>query len=546
MTTILSPVHFSSCLTPRNYSFHSPMIVDKDDNDDLTVLNAQIAALQAQLAILQAKRHSLIQKHILRALTPPSEEKPSIPLVARLAPELWGLIFQLTLEADSDSDSFCRSNANLLSLSAVCKRWRSIAQSTPQLWTNIVVIPPTSTSHTRESWGPSQHDLSPQIALDSVNNLLSSLANRITRSGALPFHLYLLNSRSKRIRKPQVFANGLSAHRKNESFLFQQAIWSLYNHLHRCRYVHVDDDMTDIWDALFSGLHSISSEPLVAPNLNTLLISRPTAISQTPSGVVPYWVDVAAGKLQLPSLHTLDISSPLAIPTLRGITIDGSQLRVLRWRSRGSTYGPPGFAMLADLLAQCTHLEECEIDHFPPAHRAPSNLITLPHLKKLTVKFALSEDPTILFSMVHTPELQSLVLEQTSPICHVLGLSSAIAEFLRVNANASASSQSLRSLTLSGLVLKDLDVSLFQALDDVRFLPTSLALTFKRCFLHEPFISQAFGTSASMEPMADDVDAPDIVPLLRLSSLTLHSTAFNPRLLRDVIQARDGLQVNIV
>ncbi|GJJ11474.1 hypothetical protein Clacol_005707 [Clathrus columnatus] len=530
MTAILSPSYLP--FTPRNeYAFTSSMDVDQA-GDDLCALNAQIAALQAQLAILQSRRHALVQTLIIRALTPPYDEKPSAPLVTQLAPELLGYIFELALEPNS------LSNVNLLSISNVCKRWRSIAQLTPQLWTNVILTAPTPMSSTSSYFG--QHiQPSSESNTDSMTSFLNLLTTWIPRSGALPFHLSIRNRSptNRRIRKSQVFTNDLFDHRRSMSPVFQQALETLYKHLGRCQSIQVDEDMTDIWTHLFSALRSVSAFA-IASNLHTLVLGGPADITASDIGNLP----LAAFKIQLPSLHTLDVTCPAAIETLGGLNIDCSQLRILKWRTRGSFCGPSGWGNdeITDLLAQCTHLEELEVDHLPQTHRLTSNLITLPALTKFTIKFTLFEDPAVLFSMIHAPELEELILEQTSPIGHVLGLSGAVGEFLRANANTSVSSHRLRSLKLSGLILKDLDAPLFQALDSVRFSSDDLNLTFTRCFLHDAFVSQTFGVLAVTESAG--VIQP---PFSRLSTLNLHSTACNPRLLHDVIEARGSVQLLI-
>lgn len=530
MTSVLSPTRYFPSITPRNvYTLSCSSAAmqvdgrdnghyDDDDTDDLIALNAKIAALQTELAILQTKRHSLIQRHILRALTPPSDDKPSLPPVTRLAPELWGFIFELALDASQNSPLSVPSNATLLSIASVCRRWRSIAHSTPQLWTNVVLT-------------MQQTKLFPSS--NSVRNFVSLLTNWIPRSGALPFHLYILDSPpSIYANKPEDLVIDLTTYRQNA--LFQQAIETLYNHLGRCRSIRVDEGMTDIWNILFSALRSLSA-PLIAPNLHTILLSYAIPAPRTTPRTILHSLDLTSRKLQLPSLHTLSITSPMAIPTLTGLSIDYSQLRVLKWRSRGSFYGPPGLTALTALLAECINLEECEIDQLPTSHRSPSNAITLPYLKKLDIKFALSDDPNVLLSIIHAPELEHLLLEQTLPISHVLGLSGAVSEFLRANASASAnagtstSSHGLRSLTLTGLILKESDVTLFQALDNPQSSHTDLELTFRRCFLNDAFVLHlreilGYAESTPTQP----------TPLSRLTNLTLHSTACNYQLLNSV------------
>jgi hypothetical protein len=173
---------------------------------------------------------------------------------------------------------------------------------------------------------------------------------------------------------------------------------------------------------------------------------------------------------------------------------------------------------LAHILERCPNLEECEIVH--PTHSASAaekSVVSIPSLKRLSLKFTLQADPSPLFSILHTPGLESLTLEQTSPISNIPGFGGALGTFL------SGSSAPLKELCITRLVLTADDTALLDPLNRIESLQLSA------CFLHPAFLG-------GLSPR--DGAHPDAWPVPRLGSLAFSASMFPAQALEEMVQRR--------
>ncbi|KAF7291771.1 F-box domain-containing protein [Mycena chlorophos] len=146
-------------------------------NDQLIAIHAFLAAtspefarLDEEASVLQARLASVIQKRDAmgeivnghRALLSP---------IRRLPSELLGKIFVSTLP--TKRDTAISADEGPMLLMQVCRSWRAVALTTPQLWASIYIVCPESDTAT------------------SLPRLLRVVNTWLARSGALPLSMTL-------------------------------------------------------------------------------------------------------------------------------------------------------------------------------------------------------------------------------------------------------------------------------------------------------------------------------------------------------------------
>jgi hypothetical protein len=459
-------LHASDFL-PNSAEAHQLRTAVELQESGIQALNVRIAFLESQLSLLQAQRIGLVESStVKRALLAP---------IRRLAPETLGEIFELC-NSSSVTPGVRRiisPDSTPLLMGRVCRKWRQVAMGNPQLWTSIAL------EHTAEM----PLKVNPFIIIPAWLN----------RSGCLPLNIYLGDGLEK------IFAT------ERHTEVVGSCMEMLGDHFYRCRSFHVTNAYPNILPVMFPPGRCRDASSLRDIRVIPSIFSLP----QRP---------LVLGHIAAPNLESIDVYRPSTF--FDSITLDYSRLRSLRWNtSMASSDEESSLNNLAQVLSLCPNLEECEIMH--PSHSTASlanvPMVSVPSLRRLRLKFTLQADPSPLFSVLRTPGLESLTLEQVSPISNIPGFGGALSTFI------SAAPPPLKELRMIRLILSAEDAILLSPLSRLE------SLQLHNCFLHPAFLT-------ALSPRAGD--HPDAWTVPKLSSICLNSSAFGTQTLAEVVEKR--------
>ena len=440
-------------------------IAAEEQENTIQALNARIALLESQLHLLRAQRTGLVKSSTVK--------KALLAPVRRLAPETLGEIFELC-NSSSVTPGVRRlitPDSTPILMGRVCRKWRRVALGTPQLWTSIAL------EYTAE--------MTPKV------NPFIVIPEWLKRSGCLPLDIYL--------------GDGLERLFTSEKYseLFRSCMNMLGDHFGRCRSFHVTNAFPNILPAIFPPGHSRDASSLRDIRVIPTIFSFP----QRP---------FVLGQIAAPNLESIDVYRPSTF--FNSIVLDYSLLRSLRWNTSSCRGGEESsLHHLTQVLSLCPNLEDCEIMH--PLHSPLDGVtvISVPGLRRLRLKFTLQADPSPLLSVLRTPRLESLTLEQVSPISNIPGFGGALSTFI------SAAPPPLKELHMIRLILSAEDAVLLSPLSRLE------SLQFHNCFIHPAFLF-------ALSPRAGD--HPDAWTVPKLSSICLTSSSFGTETLAEVIERR--------
>jgi hypothetical protein len=435
--------------------------------NSIHALNGRIAHLEGQLRLLRAQRTSLLESSTVK--------KALLAPIRKLAPETLGEIFELCSSSSATPGvrRIITPDSVPILMGSVCRKWRRVALGTPQLWTSIALEHTTDTPL-------------------KVNPFLA-IPQWLSRSGCLPLEIYIGDGLEK------LFAS------EKHSPAFRSCMTMLGDHFHRCRSFHITNAFPDILSAMFPPGRCRDASSLREIRVIPSIFSLP----QRP---------LILGQIAAPNLESIDVYRPSTF--FHSITLDYSRLRSLRWNSSIATSDrESSLENLTQVLSLCPNLEDCDIMH--PSHTTFSldrvAVVSVPSLRRLRLKFTLQADPSPLFSVLRTPGLESLTLEQVSPISNVPGFGGALSTFI------SAAPPPLKELRMIRLILSAEDAVLLSPLSRLE------SLQLHNCFLHPAFL-------AALTPKAGD--HPDAWTVPKLSSICLNSSAFGTEMLAEVVERR--------
>ncbi|KAF8587894.1 hypothetical protein K439DRAFT_1658866 [Ramaria rubella] len=395
-------------------------------NSTVHALDAQISFLEAQLCDLRAQRIALIESSTVK--------KALLAPIRKLAPETLGEVFELASNGSITPgvQRIITADCTPILLGMVCRKWRRVAQGTPQLWTTIALERTTE--------------------LTKKVNPFIVIPEWLSRSGCLPVDIYLGDGLEKLL---------ISGRHMNA---FRSCMEVLGDHFHRCRSFHVTNAFPNVLAALFPLGRCRDASSL----RDFRVIPSTSALPQRP---------LVLGQITAPNLENIDVHRPSTF--FHSMALDYSQLRSLRWNTfLSSNDRESSLEALTQVLGLCPNLEECEIVH--PSHSTSSldksSIVSVPSLRRLRLKFTLQRDPSPLLSVLRTPGLESLTLEHTSPISNVPGFGGALSTFI------SAGMMPLKELRLTRLILSAEDAVLFTSLSRLESLHLS------QCFMHPAFV----------------------------------------------------------
>jgi len=433
-------------------------------------ITRRILNLENELRDLYAQRRDIVTSSVVK--------KALIAPIRKLAPETLGYVFQLACEdevvAAADERRMITPHSMQLQLGLVCRRWRRVALGTPYLWTDIAL------------------ERSSDLALKL--NPFIVLTEWVRRSGGLPISVFIGDGLEKVFSNPKYDAD------------LRACMDFLGDNFPRVRSFHVTNAFPQVLPALFPQGRSRDASALtdfrVIPSKSTLPLRQ-----------------LLLGPIAAPNLEKIDVYRPSTF--FDSIQLDYSRLRSLRWNtSTQRNDHESSLECLANVLTQCPNLHECEIVH--PAHGLGAPMtdkeITVPGLKHLSLKFTLQSDPSPLLSILHTPNLESLTLEQTSPISNIAGFGGTVANFIN---NSSCST--LKDLHLNRLILSDEDAVLIPALSPVT------SLNFKQCFIHDAFFD-------ALNPQPNT--HPDTWPVPKMATMSFEAAGFSADRLAEVVEHR--------
>jgi hypothetical protein len=322
--------------------------------DAISQLNEKIVRLQTTVDGLSRERDELfkfVQAH--RALLSGARRLPS---------ELLQEIFLYCLP--TDRNAVMSSDEAPVLLGRVCKLWKDISLSTPQLWSSLHVPTPASsflTKHGREKLLQRERTVSAWLEL----------------SGSCPLSISFSSE------------YGTIEREDEEAFAATHLLWTIMNFSKRWKNVDFHMPLTiyeDCLSTLTEGdvplLEQISFRPVLAHYLRTAVNWHPAPLFLVPS-------------LRRVTLFSVDYRSDVF--TLRWECLTHLSLIESGWGGLGV---PPLLAL--DILRRCSNLIVCEMHLYSPNLISGPSL-TLPSLRSLEITGGASPQ---FFEMLLLPAIQ--------------------------------------------------------------------------------------------------------------------------------------------
>jgi len=313
-----------------------------DPTQELAELDESIAKVEAFLAQLVLRRPPIKTRINRRAS----------PMLRALPPEVLSRIFAFYIPAFSEpAGKGIRPSSNPLTLGAICRLWRNVAWSTPELWSCLSLY----------------------LCFARVALLTDLVREWLGRSGSLPLsiRLYCGAGEDRRASDTQVFAmlKAISAYS------------SRWNRLE-----------LRIPTTFFSGFIEPTSEPGTTPLLEALHLDPP-------DGQADRTEQFVFGRT--PFLTKLHISSIY----LKAITI--------QWDSITHVFASAFYYDEAlEIMRRCPQLVRCEFSSIingDDGYPVPEDIIHLPSLRYLRLYNDGPMISTSLFARICAPELEELV-----------------------------------------------------------------------------------------------------------------------------------------
>ncbi|KAI3615800.1 hypothetical protein WG66_010422 [Moniliophthora roreri] len=333
-------------------------------SQELAALDAEFEQLHATLIHVAQKREELRQKY--------QTARAPLSVVRNLPTEVLQSIFNYYLPPFS----VARASEGPLLLGRICKKWRSVALGTPELWTSIHIVVPVAEY-------PSDRNIA-----GKCRDLREGVETWLSRTGNLPLRI-------------SVYFNA----REQDARLLGEAakmVEILIPYLKRCSYIRLDlplqclQPLNDIPGREFQQL-----ETALVKLKDPFSLSEPSNLSH--GNPVSFLSDS-------PRLCSLCLRDDRPSRYLRP-TVNWSSLKDLSLKLVGSRP-----VELFNIISQFTNLRAfelivCYVDrHSGPPSPPPEQHYTLPHLHDLTVSVPCDFIHEI-FNILILPSLQKLHLE---------------------------------------------------------------------------------------------------------------------------------------
>ncbi|KAF5356590.1 hypothetical protein D9758_008223 [Tetrapyrgos nigripes] len=352
-------------------------------SDALDRLNSLIERLQAALRKLEQERDSLQDYVSAHSGLLSPKRLPALPA------EILSAIFTHCLP--DDRNTTCNHSEAPLLLGRICKNWRDVSLSTPQLWASIHIVIPKLRGN-------------PSVLCPLIHPRINGIEAWLSRSGTLPLSISvyaaLLNS--------QVRGQG-QGHSESGLDHIRELLDILFQRSNRWRTIKLafDNACMSILEEYWPwGAHR------ELPCLQTFHLSRPDGPARgQPEQSAAKWF------LHAPHLRRLSLRH-LGIEDLLEGHFPWSQLTQLGLEVPSSSYIPVSAAIR--VLSQCRNLYSLSMSYVEsrtedPALPTEAFTITLPFLRNLSIKSAISlsdsYDVQNLFCYLDTPVLQCLRLD---------------------------------------------------------------------------------------------------------------------------------------
>lgn len=273
--------------------------------------------------------------------------------VHNLPPEILGMVFNWT--ADMDMHLIHPTRAPLL-FTRVCKKWRDVAHSTPQLW-DTLWVGDVGGHRISESW--------------------------IKRSGNVPLSLGL-SFDYECLRDGEVSEEDLPP-----------LMECLRNNHHRIRDLNLN---------LFDAPTSIQQflpikQPVRMESLEGLTIRASRDFLQQWGGIIAPRLRNLSMQISCDRIDQLQRILPCSLTTLSHI-----QLTMIEASA----------ADVCDVLTACPALTKCLLNFVDLQYPEPTKIVSLPHLTTLALKHMMPDDPAEgLLRNLYTPNLQTFELKFT-------------------------------------------------------------------------------------------------------------------------------------
>lgn len=271
--------------------------------------------------------------------------------VDTLPPEILGMVFNWT--ADMDMHLIHPTRAPLL-FTRVCKKWRDVAHSTPQLW-DTLWIGDIAGHRISESW--------------------------INRSGNVPLNLGL-SFDYEYLREGEVSEEDLPP-----------LMECLRKNYHRIR-----DLSLNLFAAPASLQHFLPmGQPVRMENLEGLTLRASRDYLVRWGGIIAPRLRNLSMQISFDRLDQLKRVLPYSLATLSHLQL---------------TMVEASAADVCDVLEACPALTKCLLNFVDLRHPAPNKVISLPQVTTLTLKHMMPNDPAEgLLRHLYTPNLQTFELK---------------------------------------------------------------------------------------------------------------------------------------
>ena len=309
-----------------------------DIEADIAIVEARQAALNETLFNLYNEKEVALQYRKLHiSLFPPVHDLPSDILL-----EIFQLVISQSLSNWNALDS---KTGGPWFLGKICRRWRSLAWSSPSLWTGPFRIE------------CSLHSLFSRLARrkDNVRNENTRkelLDGVLKRTGSAPIHISISTSHLS-----DKLSEGLAAHASH---------WG-------------DISLVGSYKGLLEFLDHIHPADMLVSQLSKLTLGN-----QGPIVADQYQLSQLLRRLKVPSLRTLSITSPLEdVPS-------NAEFPWNRLTSLGFSFSHVNIDTVLRLLDSCTDLQTLDIscidNHEPDVDTSHLVTYSLPRLSSLQVQ----------------------------------------------------------------------------------------------------------------------------------------------------------------